>query len=103
MTYRMRRNCLEYIYRFVWKIGEKTDKTPFGVFAISAAALIYFRASAAALKGGKSRGRRLRAVALITDVVRAATLILEFKHLAEGRGAHFYWNEGRDANMYFIY
>ena len=51
MTYRMRRNCLEYIYRFVWKIGEKTNKTPFGVFAISAAALIYFRASAAALKG----------------------------------------------------
>ena len=85
MTYRMRRNCLEYIYRFGWKIGEKTNKTSFGVFAISAAALIYFRASAAALKGGKSRGRRLRAAALITDV-----------------GAHFYWNEGRGANMYFI-
>ena len=52
MTYRMRRNCLEYIYRFVWKIGEKINKTPFGVFAISAAALSFFRASAAALKGG---------------------------------------------------
>ena len=49
----MRRKCLEYIYRFGWKIGEKTNKTPFGVFAISAAALIYFRASAAALKGGR--------------------------------------------------
>ena len=52
MTYRMRRNLLEYNYRFVWKIGEKTDKTLFGVFAISVAALIYFRASVAALKGG---------------------------------------------------
>ena len=49
-----------------------------------------------------SRGRWLRAVALITDVVRAAALILEFKHLAEGHGAHFYWNEGRDANMYLV-
>ena len=53
MTYRMHRNCLEYIYRFGWKIGEKTNKTPFGVFAISAAALIYFRASATVLKGGR--------------------------------------------------
>ena len=74
IEYRMRRNCLEYIYRFVWKISEKTDKTPFGVFAISAAALIYFRASAAALWGEQCR-EDVRAAALVTDVVRAAALI----------------------------
>ena len=48
-----------------------------------------------------SRGRWLRAAALVTDVVRAAALILEFKHLAEGRGAHSYWNEGRGAHSYW--
>ena len=46
-----------------------------------------------------SRGRWLRAAALVTDVVRAAALIFEFKLLDEGCGAHSYWNEGRGANM----